>query len=80
MPQLAAKTVISVSDSGYSNDRLSLDWLMHFDRHTKKKAKGKYRLLILDGFGSHHTYEFIEYADENNIILFGLPLRLTHLL
>lgn len=80
MPELAGDTVIAVSDSGYSNDVLSLDWLRHFDQHTKKKSKGKYRLLILDGYGSHHTFEFVTYAEQNDIILFGLPPHLTHLL
>ena len=42
--------------------------------------KGTKRLLILDGYGSHHTYEFVNYAENNHIVLFGLPPHLTHLL
>ena len=80
MPQLHNHTVIGLSDSGYSNDQLSLYWLKHFGRHTKGKIKGRKRLLILDDYGSHHTYEFVNYAENNHIVLFGLPPHLTHLL
>ena len=38
------------------------------------------RLLIVDSHGSHHTFQFIRYCDNNNIIPFGLPPHLTHLL
>jgi hypothetical protein len=79
-PELEDDTAIITSASGYSNDEISLEWLKHFDRHTTKSAIGKYRLLILDGHGSHHTYEFIRYCEANNIIPFGLPPHLTHLL
>ncbi|KJZ69210.1 hypothetical protein HIM_11410 [Hirsutella minnesotensis 3608] len=48
--------------------------------HPKKKSKGNKRLLILDGFSSHHTYPFIEYCRRNGIVLFSVPPHLTHLL
>ena len=73
-------TVIAISPSGYSNDQLSLDWLKHYDQHTAKRAKSKNRLLVLDGHGSHHTIEFIEYCEAHHILPFGLPPNLTHLL
>ena len=79
-PELHEDTVITVSSSGYSNDQISLEWLKHFDQHTAKKAKSKNRLLILDGHGSHHTIEFIEYCNSHHILPFGLPPHLTHLL
>ena len=72
--------VLTVAETGYSNDWLSLQWLKHFDAHTSKCQKGAYRLLMMDGYGSHHTIEFIEYCDEAKIIPFGLPAHTTHLL
>ena len=30
---------LAVSDNGYSNDKISLEWLKHFDQHTRKKRK-----------------------------------------
>ena len=40
---------------------------------------GVWRLLILDGYGSHLTYEFYEYAQQHHIELFRLPPHSTHL-
>jgi DDE superfamily endonuclease len=41
---------------------------------------GRFCLLILDCFTSHIEYDFVEYAQNNNIILFGLPPYITHFL
>ncbi|KAF7569827.1 Trichoplein multi-domain protein [Pyrenophora tritici-repentis] len=59
----------------------SLAWLEQvFDRHTKEKAGNHTRLLILDGYGSHVTMEFIDYAIAHNIMLLVLPPHSTHTL
>lgn len=78
--ELDPATLIAVSESGYSNDRIALHWLEHFNRHTEEKAQGALRLLIIDGHGSHHTKQFIEYCDNHGIIAFGMPPHMTHLL
>ncbi|KAM9873287.1 transposase [Verticillium dahliae] len=69
-----------MSQTGYSNDQISLEWVKHFERHSAKTSIGSKRLLLLDGHGSHHTKEFIQYCDDHQIIPFGLPPHLTHLL
>ena len=71
---------IGISESGYTNDILTLDWLHHFDRFSSQRQIGSYRLLVLDGYGSHCTKEFIDYCDEHRIIRFCLPPHATHLL
>ena len=71
--------VLTTSDSGYSNDFLALEWLKHFNADSKKVQKGAFRLLLLDVYGSHLTYEFWEYSKENKICLFRLPPHSTHL-
>ena len=76
---LEDEVVFSTSESGYSNDVLAFHWLTHFDTYSEKTRKGTYRLLILDGYGSHLTYEFFLFAKTNNIILFKLPPHSTHL-
>jgi hypothetical protein len=43
---------IAVSDNGWTNDKLGLEWIKHFHENTKN-SKGKWRLLIFDGHGSH---------------------------
>jgi hypothetical protein len=45
----------SRSESGFVNNKLTLAWLKHFDRFTKSRTKGRYRILIFDGYGSHIT-------------------------
>tara|TARA_R110002003_G_scaffold88_10_gene7124 strand:- start:909 stop:1532 length:624 start_codon:yes stop_codon:yes gene_type:complete len=43
------KWKLSVSENGWTNNALDLEWLKHFDAHTKTRQVGEYRLLILDG-------------------------------
>jgi len=71
---------IAVSPTGYTNDELTMEWIRHFDAQTKNRTIGAKRLLLMDGYGSHHTKEFIQYCDDNGIIPFGLPPHITHLL
>jgi hypothetical protein len=69
------------SSSGYTNNDISLAWLKQvFDRSTKLKAGRSYRLLILDGHGSHFTMDFIEYCERNRILLAIYPPHSTHTL
>jgi hypothetical protein len=42
-----------VSEYDWMNNALDLEWLKHFDRHTKAGEMEAYRLLILDGHKSH---------------------------
>ena len=46
--------MIGVSELGYTNDLLSFEWLKHFDEQTRP-ADGEWRMLIMDGHGSHLT-------------------------
>jgi hypothetical protein len=51
-----------------------------FNLSTKEKAGRSYRLLIVDGYGSHLTMDFIEYCDQNRILLAVYPPYSTHTL
>lgn len=69
------------SPSGWTNNQMGLSWLKQvFDRETKGKARRAWRLLILDGHGSHVTMEFIKYCDNNRILLAIYPPHSTHTL
>jgi hypothetical protein len=69
------------SPSGWTNNEIGLAWLKQvFDRSTKLKAGRSYRLLILDGHGSHLMMDFIEYCDRNRILLAIYPPHSTHTL
>jgi hypothetical protein len=47
---------VTSSPTGWSNDDIGVAWLeLVFDRFTKEKAGRCWRLLLLDGLGSHIT-------------------------
>jgi hypothetical protein len=72
---------IALSDTGWTNDELGLYWIKEvFDPNTINRTVGQYRLLILDGHGSHNTPEFDQYCKENNIVLLCMPAHSSHLL
>jgi hypothetical protein len=71
---------IGVSDSGYSNDELSFLWLQHWDRLSRRHQKGTYRMLIIDGYESHLSYQFIRYCELDKVVLLQLPPYSTHFL
>jgi hypothetical protein len=71
--------LVTSSPSGWINDELSLAWLTDiFDRFTQEKCRRSYRLLILDGHGSHITQSFIDYCHRKRILLAVYPPHSTH--
>ena len=74
--------------TGYTNDQLAIDWLEHFERTTLPGLKtrrgiqhnGEWRMLIMEGHGSHLTIEFIDYCQDYKILPFKLIAHATHLL
>ena len=71
---------ISTSDNGWTNDQITFQWLQHFQEHTVRRTKGRYRLLVLDGHGSHHTAQFEELCRTNSIITLCMPPHSSHIL
>jgi hypothetical protein len=74
-------TYFTASPTGWTNNEISLQWLMRlFDRHTKQKARqGRDpRLLIVDGHGSHLNMDFVDWCDLHNIHLCAFPPHTTH--
>src|SRR5271156_6630226 len=68
------------SDNGWTTDKITLDWLQrHFIPLTRTRTVGRYRLLILDGHGSHLTPEFDTACLENDIISICMPAHSSHL-
>jgi hypothetical protein len=69
----------SNSATGWSNNDIGMAWLEQvFERFTKPKARRDYRLLILDGHGSHVSTDFIDFCDGNRILLAIFPPHATH--
>jgi hypothetical protein len=71
----------TVSPSGWSNDDAGLGWVEQvFNPFTKDKARRKWRLLIMDGHGSHITMDFLSYCAEERILVLIYPPHSTHTL
>ncbi|ODM24077.1 hypothetical protein SI65_01667 [Aspergillus cristatus] len=65
---------IEVSPNGWTSDQIGLRWLQKvFIPETTSRTTGKYRLLVLDGHGSHLTPEFDKICSENDIIPICMP-------
>lgn len=74
---------LSSSPTGWTNIDVGLAWLEQvFNHRTKQKARPQreWRLLILDGYGSHRSMEFIEFCEANRILLAVFPPHSTHTL
>jgi hypothetical protein len=74
---------VSLTPSGWTNNDAALSWVEQiFNRYTKAKARqGRdWRLLILDGHGSHLTQPFFDYCESQRILLAQFPPHSTHTL
>jgi len=72
---------IGVSDNGWSTVDLGFTWLKElYDPYTRRRTVGKYRLLILDGHGSHVSPEFDNYCEANSIKVVQMPAHSSHYL
>jgi hypothetical protein len=70
-----------VSLNGWTTDEISLRWLEKlFIPATTSRTIGQYRLLVLDGHGSHLTPQFDQICLENKIIPVCMPAHSSHLL
>jgi DDE superfamily endonuclease len=73
-------TVITLSQNGWTTNEIRYEWIQHFDKHTKHRTRGKYRLLILDGHESHISAQFQHYCKDHEIIALCMPAHSSHLL
>jgi hypothetical protein len=71
---------IATSPNGWTMNEIGFDWIQHFDRYTKTRKSGGYRILFKDGHESHHSLEFELYCKENNIITLCMPPYSSHIL
>jgi hypothetical protein len=68
------------SSKGWITDDIALKWLLGlFIPHTKPLDRDQWRLLILDGHGSHTTAEFLSECLFHKIWLIILPAHASHI-
>ena len=74
---LLSNQYFEVSPNGWTTNKIGIRWLEKlFIPTTSSRTKGGYRLLVLDGHGSHLTPRF----DKNKVILICIPPYSSHLL
>jgi hypothetical protein len=67
------------STSGWTSDEIGFKWLEEFfDKKTREKARRQWRLLFVDGHGSHVTLKFLEWAQAHKILVAVYPPHSTH--
>jgi hypothetical protein len=72
---------LEVSANGWTTDEIGLRWLEKvFIPGIAGRTLGRYRLLILDGHGSHLTPAFDKLCSDNSIIAICMPPHSSHLL
>lgn len=74
------KIAVGLSENGWTNNKIGLEWLKKcfVPQAQERNTSGQPILLILDGHGSHETLEMLEYAHDNNVLLYSLPPHTTH--
>jgi hypothetical protein len=78
-PFLEDKARVLVSESGYTNTELALEYLEHLILHIPATAK-KPKVLLMDQHGSHMDDNFIIKATDHHIHPYPFPGHLTHIL
>ncbi|EKD20232.1 hypothetical protein MBM_02184 [Drepanopeziza brunnea f. sp. 'multigermtubi' MB_m1] len=57
--------VVTVSESGYTNDRITIEWLKHFIKHTDQGPDKPWMILLLDSQLCYEALNFILLAKQN---------------
>ena len=70
---------IKTTLNGWTDNETALEWIQHFNKHTKARQQGVYRMLVLDGHESHVSAKFEDYCKKNCIITICLPPHSSHL-
>jgi hypothetical protein len=61
---------LTSSPSGWTSDETGFKWLEAlFDKNTQGKARRAFKLLFVDGHGSHVTLESLEWAQQHKILV-----------
>ncbi|KEQ90523.1 hypothetical protein AUEXF2481DRAFT_55663, partial [Aureobasidium subglaciale EXF-2481] len=63
-----------------TTNNYGLHWLQRIFHPKTQPNSDKWRLLILDGHGSHTTIEFLWFCKQHKIFLLFLPAHSSHVL
>jgi len=72
----------TTNTSGWTNNFHGMNWIKHFDLHTKTRlsSSDEYRLFLCDGHDSHVSAALSAYCLQHRIVLCLLPPHSSHIL
>lgn len=65
------------NETGYMTADLFVKWIKHFIDQVRPSPEKK-ALLIVDGHSSHKSYQALELAKQNSVVILCLPAHCTH--
>jgi hypothetical protein len=71
---------VDVFNSDYFNDFFSFQWLQHWNRLNKRTQQSVYRLLIINEYEFHLSFQFVRYCEMEKIIFLRFQFHSTHFL
>lgn len=77
---LTGDEAITTSPTGYTNDKVIMDYLDHLILHTWASVLKPWKLLLLDGHTTYMYPEFVIKAHNHHIVLHAFLSHLTHAL
>jgi hypothetical protein len=72
--------LVALSNNGLTTEEHYMQWIHHFEKETKDRKSGKYRMLIMDSLMDGYPLQFAEFCRANNIIMLFMPSSISHLL
>ncbi|KAJ8111260.1 hypothetical protein OPT61_g6103 [Boeremia exigua] len=70
----------TTSQNGWTSNAIGFEWLKRIFLPNTSPSSGGYRLLILDGHGSHIPIDFMWLCKTNKVYLLYLPPHASHVL
>ena len=72
--------VYTTSQNGWTAQEIGIEWLWRINIPETRREGNRWRLLILDGHGSHIDIEFMWLCRQAQIWLLYLPAHTSHIL
>ncbi len=66
------------SGSGFTSDKIALEYLKHFIKHSDAGLNAEWKLMLMNNHETHMTPEIIALVNDNHIRPFPLISYLTH--
>ncbi|CAA7270386.1 unnamed protein product [Cyclocybe aegerita] len=74
-----AEAMLGYSKKGWTDNEIGIEYAKHFERMTREKAGGRWRVLYVDGHGSHVTRRFLMFCKAHKIHVLCYPAHTTHI-